>query len=83
MPDGEPNLVNGIVLMDEDGVIWLCEALAESVAAILRRAASPGPQLSGGNRGDWDISTGELIGLQEDGGVLWREVEQYFGVVEP
>ena len=27
---GQPNLVNGVVLMDEHGVIWLCEAITES-----------------------------------------------------
>jgi hypothetical protein len=80
--NGEPNLVNGVVLMDEDGVIWLCEALTDT--------SPPGcdePRVRVLNypegTADWDISTGELIGLQEEGGVLWREGAQYFGVVEP
>lgn len=79
---GEPSLVNGIVLMDLDGVIWLCESLAESSPPTCGQ-----PRLRVLNyperTADWDISTGDLIGLQEDGGVLWREGAQLFGTVQP
>jgi hypothetical protein len=77
-----PNLVNGVVLMDEDGVIWLCEVLTESSPP---SCGEPRLRVLNYPEGtaDWDISTGELIGLQEQGGVLWREGAQYFGVVEP
>ena len=80
--NGEPNLVNGVVLMDEDGVIWLCEAITESSPP---SCGEPRLRILDYPEGtaDWDISTGELIGLEEDGGVLWRENAQYFGVVEP
>lgn len=79
---GEPNLVNGVVLLDNDGVIWLCEALTDTSPPACDEARLRVPNYPVGTA-DWDISTGELIGLQEEGGVLWREGAQYYGVVEP
>jgi hypothetical protein len=79
---GEPTLVNGTVLMDLDGTIWLCEALAESSPPT---CGEPRLRILNYPEGtaDWDIETGDLIGLQEDGGVLWREGAQFFGIVAP
>ena len=78
----EPTLVNGIVLKDLDGVIWLCEELADTSPP---SCGEPRLRLLDYPEGtaDWDMATGELIGLQEEAGVLWREGAQFFGVVEP
>ena len=43
--DGEPKLVAGVLLMDRDGVIWLCEEIADSSppsCCLPPRAPSPG-----------------------------------------
>jgi hypothetical protein len=78
--DMEAALVNGIVLKDAGGTIWLCEELVN--------ASPPScdlPRLRVLNypagTADWDIETGAAIGLKEDAGVLWREGVQLYGVV--
>ncbi|MBA2633407.1 MAG: hypothetical protein H0U86_10480 [Chloroflexi bacterium] len=79
----EPMLVNGVLLMDLDGVIWLCESVDESASPPecgeprLRVADYP----EGG--AEWDPSSAEMTGLQEQDGVLWLEGNQVFGVVRP
>lgn len=80
--DGEPNLVNGTVLMDLDGTIWLCESLAETSPP---SCGEPRLRIVNYPQGtaDWDESAVADLGLQEDGGVLWREGAQYFGIVQP
>jgi hypothetical protein len=79
---GDPNIVNGILLKDLDGVIWLCDELADTSPPScgeprLRVLEYP----EGG--AEWDLETGELVGLQEEDGVLWIEDTQNYGVVEP
>jgi hypothetical protein len=78
----EPTLVNGILLKDLDGRIWLCSSLLESSPPQCGE-----PRLLVVNfpaeAADFDPESAELTGLQEDGGVFWLEGHQLFGVVEP
>lgn len=79
---GNPAIVTGILLKDLDGVIWLCEEVADTSPLScgeprLRILEYP----EGG--AEWDLETGELVGLQEEDGVLWIEGTQNYGVVEP
>ena len=78
----EPTLVNGTLLMDADGTIWLCEAVTETSPP---SCAEPRVRVANYPAGtaDWDISTGAAIGLQQDGDVLWREAAQLYGTIEP
>jgi hypothetical protein len=79
---GDPSIVNGILLKDLDGVIWLCDELADTSPP-----SCGDPRLlvleypEGG--AEWDLETGEVVGLQEEDGVLWIENTRNYGVVEP
>lgn len=77
----EPRLVNGILLQDADGVIWLCSELLESSPP---QCGEPKLQVRNFPReaGDLDPANAEVTGLQEDGGVVWIESYQLFGVAE-
>jgi hypothetical protein len=80
---GEPPLVNGVLLMDEEGVIWLCDAVDEDASP----PACEEPRLrvlnypEGG--AEWDLSSADVTGLQEREGVLWLEGSQVYGEVQP
>jgi hypothetical protein len=78
----EATLVNGVLLMDADGVIWLCASLLDT--------SPPGcgePRLlvenypTGG--AEWDPSSAGVTGLQEADGVRWFPASQLYGVVRP
>ena len=80
--DGEPKLVAGVLLMDLDGVIWLCEEITDSSPPAcgeprLRVANYP----EGG--AEWNIEDAEITGLQEQDGVLWFEGSRIYGEVQP
>src|SRR5687767_14406545 len=78
--DGEPKLVAGILLMDLDGAIWLCEELTD-----------PSPPACGEPRlrvvnypeggAEWNLEDADITGLQEDGGALWFEGNRIYGEV--
>ena len=80
--DGEPKLVAGVLLMDLDGVVWLCEEITDSSPPDcgeprLRVANYP----EGG--AEWNLEDAEITGLQEEGGVLWFEGHRLYGEVQP
>ena len=80
--DGEPKLVAGVLLMDLDGVIWLCEEITDSSPPAcgeprLRVVNYP----EGG--AEWNLEDAEITGLQEEDGVLWFEGNRLYGEVQP
>ncbi|MGH2402441.1 MAG: hypothetical protein ACRDE6_06985 [Candidatus Limnocylindria bacterium] len=79
---GEPQLVSGVLLMDTDGVIWLCEALEPSSPP---SCGSPRLQVENYPEGtaDWDLGSADITGLQEEDGVMWFENSKLFGEVQP
>ena len=74
----EPQLVNGIVLREVDGAVWLCEILVESSPP---RCAEPRLRVENLLPDDQLLASGE--GLHEANGVRWVEHAQLFGVVQP
>ncbi len=79
---GNPQIIGGILLKDLDGVIWLCEELADTSPPScgeprLRVLEYP----EGG--AEWDPELGEAVGLQEEDGVFWLEDTRSYGVIEP
>jgi hypothetical protein len=78
--NNEPVLVNGVLLMDPDGTIWLCESLNSSSAGCggqrLRVIGYPE------GTADLDLENAGDTGLQEADGVLYFETAQLYGVVE-
>jgi hypothetical protein len=80
----EPLLVNGILLQDLDGTIWLCQRLSDAsppacVGAFLRVENFPGDAAAT----TFDPDNADVTGLQEEGGVVWLEGQQLYGTVEP
>jgi len=74
----EPQLVNGIVLREADGAVWLCEVLLESSQP---QCAEPRLRVENWLPEDQTFANGE--GLHEANGVRWVEKVQLFGVVRP
>ena len=82
-PEGQELIVNAIILQDENGDIWMCDALMESsppacAEPSLRIAEYPGGPL------EFDPETAELLGMHEQDGVVWIEAvnTQNYGTVE-
>lgn len=80
--DGEPKLVAGVLLMDLDGVIWLCEELTDSSPPACREPRLRVVNYPEGGA-EWNIEDAEITGLQEEGGVLWFEGNRIYGEVQP
>jgi len=74
----EPQLVNGILLREADGAVWLCEVLLESSPP---QCAEPRLRVENRLPEDKAFVNGE--GLHEADGVRWVEQVQLFGVVRP
>jgi len=74
----EPQLVNGIVLREADGAVWMCEVLLESSPP---QCAEPRLRVGNWLPEDQTFANGE--GLHEANGVRWVEKVQLFGVVRP
>ncbi len=74
----EPQLVNGIVLKEADGAVWLCEVLLKSSPPQCAE-----PRLRVGNQLPEDQTFVNSEGLHEANGVRWVEQMQLFGVVRP
>jgi len=74
----EPQLVNGTVLREADGAVWLCEALLMSSPP---QCAEPRLRVGNWLPEDQTFANGE--GLHEANGVRWVERVQLFGVVHP
>lgn len=79
---GEPQLVSGVLLMDTDGVIWLCETLEPTSPP---SCGSPRLRVENYPEGtaDWDLGSADITGLQEEDGVMWFENSKLFGEVQP
>jgi len=79
---GEPMIVNGLLLMDPQGTIWLCDAFA---GGGVPSCGDPSLRVIGYPEAtsDWDMAHAEMTGLQEAEGILWFDTAQIFGVVEP
>ena len=74
----EPRLVNGILLRQVDGKVWLCEALRDVSPP---DCAAPRLLVQNWLSGDQTFATGQ--GVHEANGVRWLEKVQLFGVVRP
>ena len=74
----EPRLVNGILLRQVDGTVWLCEALLQASPP---DCAAPRVLVKNWLSGDQTFATGQ--GAHEANGVRWVEKVQLFGVVRP
>lgn len=74
----EPQLVNGIVLREADGAVWLCEVLLESSPP---QCAEPRLRVGNWLPEDRTFANGE--GVHEANGVRWVEQVQLFGLVRP
>ena len=74
----EPRLVNGILLGQVDGKVWLCEALRDVSPP---DCAAPRLLVRNWLSGDQTFATGQ--GVHEANGVRWLEKVQLFGVVRP
>lgn len=80
--DGTAKLVNGSLMMDTDGSIWLCDHVEvynppQCVWPRLRVENYP----EGG--AEWDLSSADVTGLLEQDGVLWFESSQLYGEIDP
>jgi hypothetical protein len=78
----QPYLVNGVLLKDLDGTIYLCDSLTDTTPVacdglVLEVLEYPT------NGAEWDLENAELTGLKESGGVLYFEFTQLFGIVKP
>jgi hypothetical protein len=71
-----PQLVNGILLKEVDGTIWLCEALLTSSPPDCAE-----PRLLVVNWAQEDQTFVNDVGLHEMDGVRWVEHAQLYGVV--
>jgi hypothetical protein len=72
----KPQLVNGILLKQADGTVWICEGLTASTPPDCEE-----PRLRVENRAVDDQTFAGGEGLQAAGGVRWLEQAQLFGVV--
>jgi hypothetical protein len=79
---GNPMIVGGILLMDLDGVIWLCEELADTSPP---SCGEPRLRVLNYPEGgaEWDPELGQAVGLQEEDGVFWLPDTRNYGVIEP
>ena len=79
---GNEQIIGGILLMDLDGVIWLCEELADTSPP---SCGEPRLRVLNYPEGgaEWDPELGEAVGLQEEDGVLWLPDTRNYGVIEP
>lgn len=79
---GEPTIINGILLMDPQGTIWLCDAFA---GGGIPSCGDPSLRVLGYPEAtsDWDMAHAAMTGLQEAEGIRWFDEGQIFGVVAP
>jgi len=79
---GNPQIIGGILLMDLDGVIWLCEELADTSPP---SCGQPRLRVLNYPEGgaEWDPELGEAVGLEEEDGVFWLPDTRNYGVIEP
>jgi len=80
--DGTPKLVNGSLMMDTDGSIWLCDHVEVDNPP---QCGSPRLRVENYPEGgaEWDLSSADVTGLMEQDGVLWFESSQLYGEIVP
>jgi hypothetical protein len=71
-------LVNGVLLRNVDGTVWLCEVLLTSPPP---RCTEPNLLVVNGSQEDQAFVGGQ--GVHEDDGVRWVEGAQLYGIVRP
>lgn len=71
-----PQLVNGILLREVDGTVWLCEAMLPSSPP---QCAEPRLFVENPAQGDFFVN----VDVHEADGVRWVENVQLFGTVRP
>ena len=79
----EPLLVNGILLQDTEGTIWLCESLTDASPRACADSQLQVENWPEDNMATFDPANEEVTGLHEEDGVGWIEDYQAFGVVSP
>ncbi|HEV7200747.1 MAG TPA: hypothetical protein VGO32_08100 [Candidatus Limnocylindria bacterium] len=80
--EADPLLVNGILLQDAEGTIWLCQSLSDSSPRACAGAFLAVEDFPEGV-GDLDPANADVTGLQEEDGVVWLEDHQLYGTVSP
>lgn len=82
-PEGQELIVNAIILQDRNGDLWMCDALTDSSPPACDEPALRIDGYPGGGL-DFDPETAELLGMQEEDGVVWIEAAntQNYGTVE-
>ncbi|HEU5324555.1 MAG TPA: hypothetical protein VFV59_01620 [Candidatus Limnocylindria bacterium] len=76
----QPVLVRGTLFLDADGNVYLADSLTDATAPTFgdTRIRVENYPTSGPT---WDISQGELIGLQEANGILFFEDTKLYGTI--
>ena len=78
----DPLLVNGILLQDAEGTIWLCESLSDTsppACADAQLLVENYPADAAENT--FDPDNADVTGLQVEDGVGWIEDNQLYGTV--
>lgn len=79
----EPLLVNGILLQDTEGTIWLCESLSDESPPACADSQLQVENWPEDDTATLDPANADDTGLQEEDGVVWIEDYQAYGVVSP
>jgi hypothetical protein len=76
----QPVLVRGVLFLDTDGTVYLADSLTDATEPTFgeTRVRVENYPTSGPT---WDISQGELIGLQEANGILFFEDTKLYGTI--
>lgn len=85
----EPRLVNGTMLKEADGTVWLCESLSESSPPDCEEPRllvtnNPEDHVVVGGEDYYSVFARDqpgIVDLQEEDGVRWVEDQQLFGIV--
>ena len=79
----EPTLVNGALMLDAEGTIWLCESVDQDTTP--PQCGEPRLVVENFPEGTatFDMDSADLTGAQEADGVVWLENQQLYGVVQP
>jgi hypothetical protein len=79
----EPLLVNGILLQDTEGTIWLCESLSDESPPACADSQLEVENWPADDTATFDPANADVTGLQEEDGVVWIEDYQAYGTVSP
>ena len=77
-----PVLVNGVLFLDEDGVVWMADSVLDAsvptfsdVRVQVANYPTDGPT--------WDLADAEITGLQEVNGIRFFEDTKLYGTITP